>query len=171
MLRLVPMLKPIPRHLTWLNDKHHMRFSEQRHKSHDVASQSRWVNLGVTSNRFSIFEIIDADGHSIGSLTGYLDDYNITIDMGILIGPCFTKVGNGLEAWKLGMRHFFNEGAEKIEAGCRSDHESMLSIFQKSGMLWEGERREHFLDDEGNRIGLMQYGITRPEWEEWEDQG
>lgn len=143
----------------WLNDPEVVKFSEQRHRKHTIETQFDYIAGFVPPNRLCE---IHADGLLAGTLSVYIDQRNSVADIGILIGPKFWGMGIGGHAWKLAMAALFNEGIQKIEAGCMSTNLGMRKILNKT-MRYEGERLLHFKTDlTGNRrVGMVFYGRSR----------
>src|SRR5688500_17975894 len=85
------------RHLTatyvaWLNDREFMRYSEQRHKTHTLAScRAYWRSFADTPHYFwAMEETANGLGH-IGNMNAYVDQHNGLADLGILIGSPHAK--------------------------------------------------------------------------------
>lgn len=133
------------KHVEWLNDIEIVRYSEQRHKIHNLRMQLDYLESIQPPN---LYRQIIHEGKLIGSITAYVDIYNKIADMGILIGDK-TKWGQGFgtEAWIALMQHLLNTGVRKVEAGCMELNQPMIHIFQNSGMRFEGCREHHFLCD------------------------
>lgn len=162
-LSLRPLTKATVRQVAWLNDPQVVRYSEQRHDSHGLRSQLRFVdNFSGSSHLWGIY--LAANGDHIGNLTARHDAKNNVADVGILIGE--TKcwgLGMGAEAWKAACIWLLDPNCgkvRKLEAGCMRANEAMVKIIQKSGFTEEGERKSHFLLD-GQPIGMLLFGRHR----------
>ena len=133
-------------HVNWLNDKELMKYSEQRHQTHTVFTQTRYLASFDHVNSF-FWEIAPRDMQlPIGSITAYCDWPNKVAEIGILIGA-FQQRGYGTEAWQAVCDWLFRKGIRKIEAGCMASNMAMRKVFSKTGMNMEGRRYSHFLLD------------------------
>lgn len=167
--RLVLEPFDVQRHLTtryvsWLNDPHVVRYSEQRHVSHTMASCRQYVESfrGQASCLWAIQVKSDGLAH-IGNLAAYVDERNRVAELAILIGePGQGGKGFGTEAWSAAIRHLFQAAqVRKVHAGTMAENVPMLKIFEKSGMTIEGTRRKHYLLD-GREMDLVCAAIFRP---------
>lgn len=157
-LVLRPLTKVSPRQVAWLRDPDVIRFSEQRHRTHTLSSQLRYVSsFGGKSRIWAIHRVIGFD--HIGNLTATVDEPNNTADVGIMIGdPTAWKQGYGAEAWIAACNWLLvTGGVRKLEAGCMRDNEAMMKILKKSQFTLEGERANHFLLD-GRPVGMVLFG-------------
>ncbi|HZP98272.1 MAG TPA: GNAT family N-acetyltransferase [Reyranella sp.] len=129
------------RYIGWLNDKHLMRFSENRHRSHTRESCLNYLrSFEGSPNRFwAIF----AGAEHVGNITAHIDTRNGVADVGILIGE--GGKGYGLEAWTAVCWHLLANGVRKITAGTMAINKAMIRIMEKSGMEFEGSRHRQFL--------------------------
>lgn len=159
------------RHLTekyiaWLNDKHLMRFSEQRHRTHTQESCRLYLeSFSESPNLFwAIEEHVLGLGH-IGNMNAYVDENNRIADVGILIGDRRSQhCGYGTEAWKAVCDYLFRGlGMRKVTAGTLAGNSDMLRIMQSSGMEVEGRLRRHYLC-EGEEMDLVYAAVFREDW-------
>lgn len=160
-LILRPLTKASPRQVAWLRDADVVSFSEQRHASHTLSSQLRYVNSFAGRSR--IWAIIRlADGEHIGNLTARVDEPNNVAEVGILIGETSAwGKGLGSEAWVAACRWLLSEGdMRKLEAGCMRSNEAMMKIMRRSNFSLEGERANHFLHN-GSPVGMVLFGRFR----------
>jgi RimJ/RimL family protein N-acetyltransferase len=152
-----------PRQVAWLRDPEVVRFSEQRHRSHTLSSQLRYVTSFAGRSRFwGIFRI--EDDEQIGNVTAMVDEPNDVAEVGILIGDKSAwRRGFGAEAWTAACLWLLdkNGGAiRKLEAGCMRANEPMMKILAKSRFVHEGERANHFLLG-GSPTGMALFGRFR----------
>lgn len=127
----------------WLKNPEVVRYSEQRHQTHDINSQLTYCCSFKWPSQLRIIYWIE---DPIGTISAHVDTNNSVADIGIMIGD--TQVwgeGFGTEAWIGLMGHLFEMGIRKIEAGCMDLNRAMVGIFKKSGMTKEGMRKDHFL--------------------------
>lgn len=156
MVSLTPFTKAhiTPKYLGWLNDKHLVRFSENRHRTHTEESAVGYFE----AMREHLFWAV-MDGTHVGNITAYLDRTNEVADLAILMGQ--PGRGIGAQAWKLAIDRVFSEtSVRKIEAGTMSTNLGMLALFDKSGMVIEGRRVGHFMTEDGT-ADLVEAGIFR----------
>ncbi len=147
-VRLVPFS---PNHLTddyvaWLNDPEIVRFSEQRHRRHDLAgcrayAESMWNG----ANHFWALET--AGGRHVGNITAYVNAPNLVADVAIMVGDRSVRgQGVGLAGWTLACDWLLGPGGmRKVTAGTMSVNRPMLGVMHKSGMRIEGVRTAQFL--------------------------
>lgn len=152
-LNLVPFAD---RHMTqtyvdWLQDPILMRYSEQRHRSHDLESCRRFVESFATSPHFLwAIEAVDQDHKHIGNITATLDPNNGLADIGLLIGAdrCQGR-GYGSQAWQAVMTYLHTlPHLHKITGGCLAPNTAMVRIMQNAGMIPDGRRKNHYLVDQ-----------------------
>lgn len=164
-LSLRPLTKSTVRQIAWLEDAEVVKFSEQRHKRHNLKTQLRYVDTftGAKSHLWAIH--LAATGEHIGNLSCVHDFNNDIGEVGILIGEkkCW-GLGMGAEAWKEACNFLLDplRGAiRKLEAGCMRENVAMVKIIEGAGFKFEGERLNHFLVDGNRPVGMMLYGRMR----------
>lgn len=146
------------RHIGWLNDKEVVKYSEQRHHVHTIETQHDYLNRFPIGSY--IWLIAGPEDH-IGTVTAYIDRFNRTANMGIMIGDrAAWGSGYGTEAWSAVMNYLYADGIEKIEAGMMLINGPMMTICKKTGMVLEGIKPKHFLVD-NKRVDLVQYGVWK----------
>lgn len=162
-LSLRPLTKATVRQVAWLIDPQVVKYSEQRHQTHSLRSQLRWLELfGGKSHVWGIH--LASTGDHIGNLSAMHDQNNGVTDVGIMIGEtrCW-GLGMGAEAWKAACFWLLDPNCgniRKLECGCMRSNEAMLKIIKGSGFTEEGERKSHFLLD-GQPVGMMLFGRHR----------
>ena len=150
-------------HLDALNDRYHMRFSEQRRVVHTKDIQRVYIStVGDESEQpeqqwMTLLDLKIKQGHTLGSMSCRYDQNNRVANIGIMIIPSMTAKFYGYEAWFEVMSHLLKHDY-KVEAGCRSDHTAMRRIMERSGMLHEGTLLDHFLLEDGSRANCLLYG-------------
>ena len=150
-----PMIAVWDQHVDALNDKYHMRFSEQRFIDHTRMTQRRYID-SAPGKLLLPLDLATAV-ESIGSMSCHLDFNNRVVNLGIMIIPTQAKQRYGFEAWSYVMQRWLRDDW-KVEAGCRGDHYAMRSIMVRSGMLHEGTLLNHFLLEDGSRANCLLYG-------------
>ena len=142
-------------HIRWLNNKELMKYSEQRHHTHTLQSQRKYLASFDHVHSF-FWEITPHDmQYPLGSATAYCDWQNKTADIGILIAA-FQQRGYGTEAWQavcdwdaLGVHH--DPVAQLVgEGGLITKHSKVLEIGCSNG--W----RLRTLKD---KYGCQVYGV------------
>jgi ribosomal-protein-alanine N-acetyltransferase len=160
-LRIVPFEE---RHLTsryvnWLNDPTVVRFSEQRHRRHDLMScRTYFESIKDSDNYFCAIENIEDGRRHIGNVTVYSDRPNRLADIAILIGDrSIWGTGLGFESWSGVLRALIErDGFRKVTGGCLASNRAMVRIMEKAGMTLDGRRTAHCLID-GNPVDIVHY--------------
>jgi RimJ/RimL family protein N-acetyltransferase len=156
------------RHLTeryvgWLNDAETMRFSEQRHRHHDLESCRRYASsFTETPHYFAAIVAKDRTLGHIGNINAYVDVRNQVADLGILIGErSVWGLGYGTEAWRALSRFLLSDrGLRKITAGTLAINAGMLGIMRRCGMQEDGRRRRQYLC-EGQEVDMVYGALFR----------
>lgn len=156
------------RHLTnryvgWLNDPEVVRYSEQRHRRHTLASCEAFVDSFRHSPSF-LWAIETAQGPAlhIGNIAAYVDAVNSVADVTILLGERSAwNRGFGLEAWTAVCNHLLDDvRIRKVTAGTLADNAGMRWIMRRSGMVDDGVRAAHYLLD-GRPVDLVYAALFR----------
>lgn len=152
-----PVKELVRTHLGWLNDPEVMKYSENRHHRHTYKLCEKYIN-SFDHQQNHLWAILDKQvkrhpaepwtDHYLGHLAAYRDPNNKIAEVGILLGERIAwNRGLGTEAWKGVCDWLLSNGTRKIEAGCMAVNKPMTRIFEKTGMLIEGRRKDHFLFD------------------------
>lgn len=163
-LRIVPFSE---RYLTeeyvgWLNDPEIVRYSEQRHYRHSLAScRDYYESFKGTSNYFWALQTA-GKGEHIGNMNAYVDAANGVADVGILIGKrSFQGQGYGFEAWSAVCTYLLEErGMRKVTAGTLASNAGMVRIMRKAGMIEDGVRRRQCVVD-GKEVDIVHYALFK----------
>ena len=149
-------------YISWLNNPELMKYSEQRHKKHTFESCKEYYEAFHNSTNL-LFAIIDsASNEHVGNINAYIDIYNGTADVGVLVGK--PQKGYGYIAWiKMIAILFQKKNIRKITAGTMSENIPMIKIFEKSGMKYEYTKKDQFVYD-GNSINLIGYCIFKEDY-------
>jgi len=167
-LRLVPF---VDRHLTrryveWLNDPEVVRYSEQRHRKHDLASCQAYLETMRLSGAYfyAIEDVCGGRGH-VGNVSVAVDRMNGLADISIMIGERATwGEGFGLEAWRAVMRALLENGRfRKVSGGAIAANRAMVAIMKKTGMKPDGRRRAQYLI-EGVPVDVVYYAAFSESW-------
>ncbi len=144
----------------WLNDPAVMRYSENRHRAHSLATCKNYFDAMQTGGHFFwAIHLHAADGASgthIGNITAYADRRNRIADLAIVIGDrAAWGRGLGRESWTLAQDWLLQSGCfHKVTAGTMALNAPMLKIFAAAGMREEGRRSGQFLW-QGQRVDLV----------------
>lgn len=135
-------------YLGWLNDPRLMRYSEQRHRRHDLSDCAAYI-AGVTH----MWAIEDHDAGYIGTCAIDLDAPNNTCDLGILVGR-MRGTGRGREAWRA-MLDFANRRYRRVAAGCMETNDAMKRILDAT-MTFDYRVKDRF-EWEGRAVDALYY--------------
>jgi len=118
-----------------------------------------------------VLAIVDKDtNRHIGNVALQdINNINRSANLAIIIGEKdFWGRGIAVEASRLIISHgFFELNLHRIDAGTSSENASAIAWLEKLGFIKEGhKRRAHYKN--GCYHDILEYGILREEWEEWE---
>jgi ribosomal-protein-alanine N-acetyltransferase len=166
-LRIVPFSEAFlsSRYVSWLNDPEIVRYSEQRHRRHTLEScRQYWQSYKDSPHFFwAITTVAQEFGH-IGNINAYIDEFNSTASVGILIGDrSASGKGYGLEAWVAVCNYLmYDIGIRKVTAGTLAVNKGMLRIMEKSGMVADGRWIRHCVVD-GKEVDIIFAALFRNE--------
>ena len=146
-------------YLSWLNDKEHMKYSEQRHSTHTKETAAAWLAERTRPGEGRVLMILldgSGVGHDfphIGNIAVETDFWNMTADMGILMSPDYTKSGYGTEAWVAVRDHLIEKGYRKITCGCMRSNRGMMRLARNT-MYLSWVRPNLFLFDGKEEDGM-----------------
>ncbi|MEO9461751.1 MAG: GNAT family N-acetyltransferase [Marinomonas sp.] len=166
-LRLVPFAQ---RHFSddyigWLNDPVVVRYSEQRHRSHDRKSCETYVASFETSPHLLwAIELADGGAH-IGNLSATIDVHNCIADIGILIGATGSQgLGYGGRAWACALDYLTSRSdLRKVTGGCLEANAAMVKIMQRCGMKEDGIRPSHYIVED--RVSSLLFFAKAGSWQ------
>ena len=136
-------------YLSWLNDPHVTRFSNQRFSDHTVETSTTFLNsFKGTTNLFLSIRVRDSNA-MIGTITAYVNQHHRTADMGLLIGRRdLWGLGYGQEAWNtLGSWLLETRTLRKLTAGTATENIGMRRIMERFGMHHEATKERQELID------------------------
>lgn len=152
-------------YISWLNDKFHMRYSEQRHYSHSHQSCVDFFNKVQAEKALMLACIFREEGLHIGNIVVRFDTNNGIADLSILLSNKLISHGilhAGTELWCAIIPWLFNNfPIRKLTAGTMSSNIKMKSLCQRAGMKLEGKFKNHLLLDKQPEDVLF-YSIFRP---------
>ena len=145
-----------PEYLSWLNDKEHMKFSNQRHSSHTHESALRYLESFVYSDNYFL-GIESKENQLMGTCTVYYDSHNHVANMGLLISPTASNKGVATAVFRTLLANLPTLlRLNKITAGTCEANIQMLKVIEKSGMTFEYRCRKEFLSD-GKYLDNLMY--------------
>lgn len=151
------------RYVNWLNDPEVVRYSDQRLKKHSLESCHQYMqSFEGTPNYFWALTERDSTYGHIGNMNAYIDNKNLTADLGILIGEknAWMK-GYGTEAWLAVCNYLFDSGIKKLTAGTLPLNSAMIALMRRVGMKEDiNMTQESFF--EGKRINIIKMSLYRP---------
>ncbi|MDP4013836.1 MAG: GNAT family N-acetyltransferase [Candidatus Nanopelagicales bacterium] len=118
-----------------LNDREHMKFSDQRLLRHDAASCRRYLaSFDGTPNLFLAVED-RSSGDLVGTITAYVDPDTRTADIGILVFPRRSGTGVGTDAWRLVIHELMRSmRISEVTAGTAAGNLAMRRLIDACGM-------------------------------------
>lgn len=153
-----------PRYVGWLNDPDVVRYSEQRHHTHTLASCHDYQqSFNNTPHQFWAIVAHDPNIGHIGNINAYVDIENGTADVGILIGErAVWGQGYGSEAWQAVCCHLLQDcGLRKVTAGTLSVNHGMVNVMRRAGMTEETQNRRQLMF-EGWLTDVVQMSLPCP---------
>lgn len=142
----------------WLQDPQVTRYSEQRHRTHNLSSCEAYVASFKNSPNM-LWAIWDTqrDCH-IGNISVTMDPTNQIADISILIGDRSTRRrGFGKQAWGLVLDYLLQTlSLRKVTGGCMAANTAMVRLMEATGMQPDGRRANHYLLD-GEPVDIVYY--------------
>jgi len=151
------------RYVSWLNDKHVVRFSEQRHRTHSLESCRLYMeSFKDSSNYFWAIEETEKKLGHIGNISAHIDPNNNIADIGILLGEKDSwQQGYGFEAFNAVCIFLLVQvGIRKVTCGTLEKNMPMLRIMQKMNMVSDGRRKRHYLL-EGEEVDVIYMALYK----------
>lgn len=146
-----------PRYVGWLNDPEVVRYSEQRHRTHDVKScRDYFQSMQSDASLFLAVEMHDPGVGHVGNISIAFDPANQSADLSIMIGE--KRVwGTGLasQAWGAVVDELLgNLAVRRVTAGTMGINLPMIKLMERSGMEIDAVWPRHFLW-EGQEVDLV----------------
>ena len=151
------------RYVSWLQDAEVVRYSEQRHRGHDLESCRAYMqSFTGTPHYFVAVVAKDINLGHIGNINAYVDENNGVADVGILLGDKRSwGQGYGTEAWEAVCRYLLLElNLRKVTAGTSATNAGMLGIMRRTGMVNDGKRERQLLMS-GQEVDLVYAALFR----------
>jgi len=147
-----------PTYLSWLNDPHVVRFSNQRFRSHTRESSAQYLR-GFDSGPNLFLLVRDAaSSMPVGTMTAYVSVEHRTADIGLMIGDkTIWGKGFGLDAWKTLLDYLLSQASmRKVTGGTLACNVGMRTVMERAGMHLEATRKAQELV-EGNPQDILLY--------------
>ena len=131
---------------------------------------ARWLVISDKEVRLAIEHATDNGLVGMVSLQD-IDALNSTASFHLLLGePAARGKGLGTQATRAMLRHAFADlGLARVELEVLDDNLAARAIYEKTGFIVEGERREAVFKD-GQRHGLVVMGVLASEFRDLPDQ-
>jgi RimJ/RimL family protein N-acetyltransferase len=149
------------RYVAWLNDPEVVRFSEQRHSLHTLASCRRYFeSFKDSSDCFLAIEADDPELGHIGNIGVAVDTNNDVGDVSIIVGEKKAwRTGLASKAWCCVVNELLDvHGLRKVTAGTMATNDAMLRLMLKSKMQIEATRRRQLMW-EGREVDMVYAAI------------
>lgn len=150
------------RYVGWLSDPEVVRYSNQRLRSHSLQSCQAYQASFADSDNLFVGIHRKEDDLLVGTMTAYVSAYHGTADMGIMIGErAVWGQGYGQDAWNTLLEALLQSpGIRKVTAGTLACNLPMLRLMERSGMQFEGARKDQELID-GQPFDIRYFGRFR----------
>ena len=165
-LMLISTYRVVEKHLEWLNDKELMKWSEQRYRTHTIATQGAFLDQARDADNPLVWDIrfppqtSARPGQSIGSLHAYYDERHRRVDLGIMLGPNYHGDGYAAEAWSAVCNYLATKHSmRKFEASFVDGNLPILKMLMRLGWRPECRREDHFIID-GESRALVMFGTV-----------
>jgi ribosomal-protein-alanine N-acetyltransferase len=145
-------------YLSWLNNKSHMQFSNQRFLEHTEDSSLNYLSSFVNSGNF--FFAIEDSGLLVGTATLYRDEVSKSFDVGLLIGDKHSGKGYGKRAIHAitTLDLFRKINVTTLTAGTMQENRGMQVVLEANGFLLI--RKEGLVDQFGKANCFFFYEKT-----------
>lgn len=141
--------------VTWLNNKEHLKYSNQRHIEHDDNSQLNYIRKIIQSG--GSYLVFWENGDLVGTASISVNKHINLSEIGILISPIKKGQGYGKRVFGSALEFCIETIRPfKIRCGCSSENVAMQKILLNSRFQLEailiGEE-----DHNGSRADLVLY--------------
>ena len=132
-----------PEYIGWLNDKEVVKFSNQRFLIHTLESSVNYLQSFEGTSNLSLAIKDLSSKQTIGTMTAYISEQHQTVDIGILLGNRdYWGKGIGFDAWSTLVK-WASSNYRKVTAGAVAINKPMIALMEKSGMEFEGLKKNH----------------------------
>ena len=133
-------------YLDSLNDKYHVRYSQQRLIDHSAASCKEYILAEKRSG--GLFLAARVSGKHVANIGVNIDFVNRLANVSIFVFKSFAGGGVGSLVFSAAVKMCCEAGFfQKIEAGTMASNKAMLSLMRKAGMQEDGIRKSHLLGE------------------------
>lgn len=141
--------------VSWLNDKNHMRFSNQRFQNHTIETQLDYVEK--LRRNGNIYLVAYCGNMLVGTSSILLNHTPKVAEIGILVSNKLKESGFGTTLMQAIIAFVEIElGTKKIIGGCLSVNTGMKRVFEKCGFQIERiSENEEFFDSK--RVDVYLY--------------
>lgn len=150
------------RYVSWLNDPEVVRYSNQRLRRHSMESGKAYLaSFDGTDNLFVGIHRKE-DDVLVGTMSAYISRHHGTADMGIMLGEkAVWGMGYGQDAWNtMLVALLLHPKIRKVTAGTLECNVAMLRLAERSGMQFEGARKQQEIVD-GQAFDIRYFGRFR----------
>jgi RimJ/RimL family protein N-acetyltransferase len=118
------------KYINWFNNKRNFIFSRHKKKNYNIKDLRNYLNNHNKRDSFFLACINKKTGIKFGTATVYLNEKNLTANIGILIGEKnYLKKGNGKKIIKLITKYIFDKTVmTKIKIGTNIKNKPMIAI-------------------------------------------
>lgn len=136
-------------YISWLNNPHVVKYSNQRFFLHTEQSCRKYFDSFANTENLFISIRRQSDDMAVGTMTAYLSPHHNTADIGIMIGVRDVwGQGIGQDAWDTLLKWLIHERRlRKVTAGTLQSNQAMIKLMERSGMIKEGTLAEQELLD------------------------
>ena len=152
----------------WASDENVTRFLTWKpHESVDATKQLLEGWVAAYDNEKTYNWIIEYKGQAIGSISVVrLSDKCEYAELGYCLGCDYWNKGIMSEAANAVIDYLFAEiGVNRVGISHATENPGSGKVAQKCGMFYEGTKREYFKTSIGKFVDIVDYGITRSDWE------
>ena len=131
-------------YISWLNDPEVVKYSNQRFMIHSYETCKSYFESFLDSDNLFFVISHNETKEALGTMTVYFSINHSNADIGIMIGnKNFWGMGLGEEAWMGVMEFLLNQlNIRKVTGGTLSLNKGMIRIFEKTGMISDGVRKD-----------------------------
>jgi ribosomal-protein-alanine N-acetyltransferase len=157
-LKLLTPESNLDNYHSWVNDEDTNRYLNKK-PFQTIDDLKRYINYHLDLNNYlcGIYKI-DTNTHVGNTLLSHIDLINNNCTVGILVGKEYWGKGMGTSAVSLISDYALNTlGFHKIIAGVVKENIGSSKLFERSGFILEGIRREEFKLD-NKFLDTLYYG-------------
>ena len=135
-------------YIAWLNDPEIVKYSDQRFKTHSLATSRAYCKKFAKTDGLFIAIKNKENDNLLGTSGVFFDRHHDTADIGMLIGKPYWGQGIGGQAWRLIMNFLLDHAnVRKVTGGTLSCNQAMIKVMEKNHMQLDGIRKQQQLVD------------------------